>query len=203
MEGYFDFVLCALLNLKELDWNNDFPMVTACNILAIIFIVLCCVLPIFMIIQYARKVNDWNREEFKARYGTLLENSNLEYKGSKWLVLLVPMSYFLRRLLFCLVLVFWVDVFWPQVAIQLMASTCIIILLQWNRTLTSNFATNMETFNEVISLIILYILLCFSDWVPDPETRNDCGKVFIAVVGFYLLVHIYQLLADVFRRCRF
>ena len=117
MEGYFDFVLCALLNLKELDWSNDFPMVTTCNIIAIIFIVLCCVLPIFILIQYARKVDDWNREEFKARYGTLLENSNLEYKGSKWLVLLVPLSYFVRRLILCLVLVFWVDIFWPQVAI--------------------------------------------------------------------------------------
>lgn len=67
----------------------------------------------------------------------------------------------------------------------------------------TDFATNMETFNEVISVIIVYILICFSDWVPNPETRNDCGKVFIAVVGFYVLVHIYQLLADIFGRCRF
>lgn len=60
----------------------------------------------------------------------------------------------------------------------------------------------METFNEVITLFTLYLLMCFSDFVPDPQMRNECGKAFIAVVILYAAVHIYFLMADVLGQLR-
>ena len=81
-----------------------------------------------------------------------------------------------------------------------MTSVLVMILLQWTRPLESNFATNMETFNEVITLLVLYLLMCFSDFVGDPTMRNECGKAFIAIVVFYALVHITFLFWDVFAK---
>ena len=59
MESYLDLLLCALLNIKDLDWSNNFAMVTASNCFAIFTAVVCFIMPIFMMIQYARLINDW------------------------------------------------------------------------------------------------------------------------------------------------
>ena len=47
-----------------------------------------------------------------------------------------------------------------------------IICLQAAKPLNSDFANNMATFNEVFTLIFLYMLLCFTDWVTDPELSH-------------------------------
>ena len=87
----------------------------------------------------------------------------------------VPMTYFLRRLGLSLVCVFWNEFFWGQVALQLMTSVFVIILLHWAKPMGSTFDTYIETFNEIITLITLYLLMCFSDFVPDEERRSELG----------------------------
>ena len=79
-----------------------------------------------------------------------------------------------------------------------MTTVLMIIFLQWTKPLESEFATNMETFNEFVSLMILYLLMCFSDFVGDPMIRNDCGKAFVAVFIFYVAVHMSILFYDMF-----
>ena len=102
----------------------------------------------------------------------------------------------------CFCLVFWLEFLWGQVAIQLMVSVSMMILLQWARPLDSALANNMETFNEVATLLVLYLLMCFSDFVASPETRNDCGKVFIALVAIYAIVHFAVLFGDIYTKIR-
>ena len=75
-----------------------------------------------------------------------------------------------------------------------------IIFLQWHRPLESNFITNIETFNEVITLNTLYLMMCFSDFIPDPVIRAQCGKAYIALIIFYALVHFYFLFSDAFKK---
>ena len=115
----------------------------------------------------------------------------------QWIVILIPISYFLRRLAMCVCLIFWKEFFWGQVAIQLLTSAGLIILVGWYRPLESNFANNMEMFNEVITLFILYLMMCFSDFVLDPETRSFCGFGFIAVICLYAFTHILFLIINV------
>ena len=102
----------------------------------------------------------------------------------------------------CFCLVFWLEFLWGQVAVQLMVSVSMMILLQWARPLDSALANNMETFNEVATLLVLYLLMCFSDFVASPETRNDCGKVFIALVAIYAIVHFAVLFSDIYTKIR-
>ena len=92
-----------------------------------------------------------------------------------------------------LCLVYWIEFFWGQVAINLFATVLMVILLQWSKPLATDFANNMETFNEVITLLVLYLLMCFSDFIVDPVVRDKCGKVYIAILIFYALVHIVLL----------
>ena len=45
-------------------------------------------------------------------------------------------------------------------------SVAMIIFIQWYEPLESNFDKNIETFNEVISLFTIYLMMAMSDAVP-------------------------------------
>ena len=115
----------------------------------------------------------------------------------KGLSIIFPLSYFLRRLTFSVVLVFWVDFLWGQIAVMCMISVALIIFNNLARPMDSAFATNMENFNEVIALCVIYCVMSLSDANPDVVSRQIYGTCFIALIGVYLTVHISILLSDV------
>ena len=206
MEGYFDFVMFALINFKMINWeitNEDFWAVTLSNILASVLLILSLSLPIILIILYSINLKNWQDENFANRYGSFIDGTaELKPNQSQWVILLIPISFFVRRIAFCFTAVFWLEFLWGQVAIQIMTSCLMVIYLQWSRPLDSRFANNMETFNEVISMFTLYLLMCFSDFISDPMIRSLCGKAFIAVICFYAAVHIFFLFHGVYQQIR-
>ena len=64
-----DFMLFSLMNIKEIDWSDDFFFVTFNNWTAIFILVLSILLPIALIIVYVINVERWNKKEFNERYG--------------------------------------------------------------------------------------------------------------------------------------
>ena len=68
------------------------------------------------------------------------------------------------------------------------------IYLQWYKPFASNFQNNVETFNELTTLTLTYFLLCFTDFVPAAETRNDLGYYYNAVTFANLTVHVCIML---------
>ena len=112
IEGYVDIVMATCLNLKHYEWNGDIAVNVSSHIMAIFFIVAVVALPVLLVIYFAYNIAKWNDEAFQARNGTLLDGVDLERKEFKWIVLLVPVTFFLRRLLMCLTLVFWYKFLW-------------------------------------------------------------------------------------------
>lgn len=76
-------------------------------------------------------------------------------------------------------------------------SVALIIFNNLAEPLESRFARNMENFNEMISLCIIYLMMAMSDGNPDVHSRQIYGKCFIGVVCVYLGVHMPVLLVDV------
>ena len=54
----------------------------------------------------------------------------------------------------------------------------------------------METFNEVTTLLILYILMLFSDYIGDPVTRSLVGLAYMGIIVGFALVHLGPLIVD-------
>ena len=77
-EAYTELTLCALLNLKNLDWSGDFNAVTSSNILTIAVSVLVVGLPIFFVILIAKKLKSSNSVKFPQNLESLVEGSNLK-----------------------------------------------------------------------------------------------------------------------------
>ena len=65
-----------------------------------------------------------------------------------------------------------------------------LVFLNHGRPLETNFALKIETMNECSILMILYLLLCFSEFQPDVETRNTLGFAYIGLIGAFATVHI-------------
>ena len=207
MEGYLDLTMFALLNLKEMQWPEyEINCLSVSNYLTYAVFGLCCSAPIFLFLYACFKRKKWEEKNFQNRYGAYLDGMNQEDPDSVKAVLFLSILFFARRMSTCLTIVFWQEFFWGQVALECLASQTLIILIQWARPLDSKWANNFETFNEVMTLFVLYILMCFSDYVPDPQTRNLVGFSFIALLGVFVGVHLVPIFGDTFsklhRRCK-
>ena len=197
MEGYLDICMFSLMNVKALDWSGTFLTVTICNYVAVIFTTFACLFPVFVLVWYICRMHLWHSEEFKGKWGALLDDLDIDKKDGQWIVIIFPVSYFLRRLSFTAVLVFWYEFLWGQIAIMAMLSVAMIIFILWFRPMESNFVTNIETFNECIALCIIYLMMSMSDAVPDVEARSIYGQFFIVVISIYLGVHMVILFSDI------
>ena len=76
----------------------------------------------------------------------------------------------------------------------MMASTLVIIILMWFKPLNSIWNVKMETFNEYTSVVIIILFMCMSDFVPDLDMKHTIGKVYIAVIVLFVVVHIAPML---------
>ena len=61
----------------------------------------------------------------------------------------------------------------------------------------------MELLNEITTLCTLYMVMCFSDYVGEPTTRNNCGFGFIGVLGIFIATHVFFLIVSVVLAVRF
>ena len=102
----------------------------------------------------------------------------------------MPMLFFVRRLTMCYSLVFMRGFVWGQIALQAFVTLTMIIYLMWFRPYKSQFSNRIETFNEVMALLILYSIICFTDFVPEVEMKGHIGTALICAVCFYASVHL-------------
>ena len=52
----------------------------------------------------------------------------------------------------------------------------------------------METFNEIMILLIMYTMMCFTDFVADLETQYKVGFVSCGLVVGHLLINVSIML---------
>ena len=54
----------------------------------------------------------------------------------------------------------------------------------------------METFNECTIMVLLYLIQCFTGFVPSSDTRSDLGLVYISVNLGSILLHFIIMLVN-------
>ena len=191
METYLELLLTSSLNMKfgrvepELD-STHYAMVLS----KVIFTVLMFFPPVICMLWWRRREN-WNSEDFKAKYGSLLQGVALDSKslGMKSM-LAVPIFFFIRRLLLTGAIILFND--YAQAQLMLMFSLSMIYLSFLLRTmpLASRRANQLEIFNEITMLMLLYILLLFTQFVPSAAARYNCGYAYMFVNGANILTHL-------------
>jgi len=157
------------------------------SLLLLLPLVLCCL---------RKKMES---EKFRERVATLLDGTKLD---SVRTALMVSFLHFTRRMVFCISVVLMDSFIWGQVAIQFAFSFLNVTFLQWFRPLESSLAMKLEIMNEVINLLLQYLLMCLTDFVPKAETREYVGMAHIYIIIAFLVVHMLLIMIPVCCRCR-
>ena len=71
-----------------------------------------------------------------------------------------------------------------------------VIFTLWYWPLETKKANLFEAFNDITLLLMTYHMWCFTDIVPEPETRHMLGFSFIAVSMMNILVHLVTMLLE-------
>lgn len=193
MESYMEMCILAFINMETLFWHPKLHALKFSNVVGLILLGAYLALPIVMVIYVSYRVAHWTDEKFLKINGTLLDGLSTNWISRRQSVLFMPSMYFGRRLAFVLTIVYLPEFFWAVIAVQFAISLSLIMFLQWDRPLENRFAAGLQTFNECTTLMILYVVMCFSNFVGDPEMRSELGLVFVGVVSFNVFCHIVNM----------
>ena len=159
--------------------------------LTYVIAVLSVVVPPALLILYLKNHNKWTDEQaFQKKYGAMLAGAKVDWKENKKSILLMPSFFYLRRMVFAATCIFLHDFFWMQIAVSMFLTTTAMIALLWTLPHEERSQTKIESMNEASTLIVLILVMMFSDFVPNPWTRYRVGHAFNAVI----LIHIAILL---------
>ena len=206
MESYLNLCLFSLVNLEEMHWDNDFEAIRFSNVVSILIFLTCLTIPPIMLAWFWVNRAKWRDEDFIEKAGSFFEGVRHD-KEHEVSLMIWQSIFFLRRMVLSLTLAMWQNFFWGQIVFQYIFSVGLVILIKYSSPLESRFANNMAVFNECTIVLILYMLMYFTDFVIDPNWRHSFGSMYIAILFIFTCVHfafiIYESGRSSFFRIRY
>ena len=112
METFFELILSALVNLHAVDLDSSYPGVKYSNVLTFVSLILIGLLVTSLNLLYCCNFRRLAEKRFRGRYGAGYDGTNPAKKVSPMSVLVYPLSFFVRRILFALSAVYFPDFLW-------------------------------------------------------------------------------------------
>ena len=145
--------------MYQIERDSPFEEVRLSNTYAIISFTLVCAIPIvFFLPFYCYNKSRWLEVGFQSRYGALLDGTSKKYRFAS---LLYPMVFLIRRLAFVASALFLGDYLIAQICVQIFMSMATIFSIHLFNTLDTRSSLKKETFNEGITLVLIYLAMCF------------------------------------------
>ena len=134
----------------------------------------------------------------------MIEELNYQYlQRDKVNVMVLPVTFFARRIALAFSAIFMGKYCFFQLLIQLALSSIRLGILIRFDFLDKTFSRRMEIMNELTLILVIYQLFCLTEFVPEAETRHFAiGYAYITVVLLNVLVHLIFLLRGSFKRFR-
>ena len=202
MESYLELCVLSILNVQEIKWYDGLAFITFSNRTSYALLVILGIVPLLLLCIILKHRDRLKEYVFKARYGSILDGTKSEGGVYYNVSLLSPLIFFARRLIMGLSLVHYHGLFVSQVIIQTCSTLGIMVSFSVTKPLKSIGMHKLAMFNEAASLLILYTLLCFTDWIADHELSHQIGFVYIATVILLCLVHVLVLIITVIMKLR-
>ena len=193
MEFFLGITLTAVLSIKTVDWDTPFPSVKYSNSLTVITLVLVGVIPLLLGVLYCINFPKLRQDDVKSNYDAGLDGTKLHSTRPSKSVLVYPMQFFARRIVFVVSAIFLGDYIWAQLTIQMTVTVLSAAYMLHFRPLDSPFANRIEVMNECTILALSYHLLGFTDLVPDAVIRNKIGFSYMGVTLLNIGVHLIFL----------
>ena len=176
MELYSGLALSSVLSIYSNinDYDSPFRWVRVSFYASVASLVLLALLPIFFVIFYCIRRDKWSEQAFRNMYGALLEGTKVtkDTERGNLAMLLAPMIFFYRRLIFIGSIILLKDNIFVLIMIQTSMVQFQLFVLHSLRIFESKAALWKQTQDECTYLLLIYVLMLFTDFVPDPEQRN-------------------------------
>ena len=156
-------VLIGLYHIKFISYGTSLQSCT-CILFATVLITIPCLI-IWHAERYFTTLSDKSVMEI---YGSLFSELRLE---SGRAVLLEPAFFLFRRLEMAFAIVVCRHILIVQVYLIWAQTTIAIYIIGFTDPYTSKAKAMIEIFNELTIVSVLYTVLCFSDFVPEEETK--------------------------------
>jgi hypothetical protein len=197
-ESYAIMATCVLINLHLITWGSYGEI--AMSVICYSSLGVLVLFPIVLII-YSR--HDWEggvHHEKKERIEPFFEELDMR-KGP--IVIVHPIYFLLRRFLMAALVVYFRDSLISQVFFKAMSIIVAVNLIGNVQALHTPERRNLEYLNEIIIMLVLYTIICFSQFVPDPEARYMMGFVCIVIVASHLLINLWLISFKSFKILKF
>ncbi len=129
----------------------------------------------------------------KRRFGALLDGISLDKDLS---FLTYPNYFMLRRFLMAVMLVVFRKFLWMQIFLKTITIMTAVILIVEADYFETRFRVRLEFSNEILIMIMLYIMIFFSPFVPDTEARFKMGYFCCSVEALALAVNIFFITTE-------
>ena len=102
----------------------------------------------------------------------------------------------IRRLILIFTLVYIPSILAVQLLIFAFGIIFSVILIGEIYPLETTFMNNLEIFNESNTWIILYCMMCFTDFILDLKIRNSIGIFVCCFILLNLIINLYFTAAE-------
>jgi len=186
-ESYSLLSVCTLISFYHISfasYGDTIQTVTGMFFFAMLFIY-----PAFIYRILVRGWNGPNFTELMEMFSHFFEELRTDIGP---VALIHPYWFLFRRFLMGLVVVVLRNYLCFQIflkGISIVASVVISGYVPFETT----HKRKVEFFNEIIVMMVMYCIFCFSDFVPDPQARSSIGFVCCSIVSLHLLSNLYLM----------
>ena len=124
------------------------------------------------------------------QYKTIFEDLRTD---SGRISLLHPMFFLIRRFLMAVIVVVLRNHLIFQVMLKAF-SIIAAVIISGEISYSRSSKRRTEFLNETIIMFVLYTMICFSPFVPDPNAKQLMGYFCCLMVACHLLVNLYLIL---------
>ena len=189
--------LCSLVNFQAIEFDSSDHWVF---VNAVITVILFPVFALFPILAVWIVINYWHQlgdSDIKKKFGEIYDGYNIK---SKTMILYWSVQY-LRKILLAIVVTVAQNEFWLQTIVFFATSTAIITTLKYTNARASKLSHFLDIFNEVKLNLIVYHMMLFTMFVPDPEIRQKIGYSCFALMSLAFVINISNAIITPIRAC--
>jgi len=180
------------------------------DILSFSLLLILAVAPFWIIIFYCCRFKKFADKDFVSTYGSTISGLRTDRRS----VIFQPVYFLLRRYAFFYIAIRWADNSSGQIHFLIMSNMIAALYILSFRPFNARLLHNLEVFNEVTSLILLYVTIGFlhkvyvdddeqSHWymLEDTARREGLGWGFMGIMGVNVGVHLFFLIRSTCLDC--
>ena len=121
-EIYMNLTLFTMVNLMEMEWDSNLAAANFSNLFSILATCIVFTAPVALIVLTSRNLRDHKTASFQRRFGAVVEGIELDFTkrdeqlpdigNKRWLVMFTPSVHYARRMLLCISLTLFKEIFW-------------------------------------------------------------------------------------------